>query len=100
MEDVKSKAAEIAEMASAVGKGASQRDKLLKQTLRDANQFTDLSTDILSSLRDLKDSLYSQQLPGVDTEAIREQQSELAVSNARSLTRLFVLNRQLVVFEL
>ena len=80
MEDVKTKAAEIAELASAIGKGAGQRDRLLKQTLRDANQFTDLSTDILSSLRDLKDSLYSQQLPGVDIEAIREQQSELAVS--------------------
>ncbi|XP_070185712.1 microtubule-actin cross-linking factor 1, isoforms 6/7-like isoform X4 [Littorina saxatilis] len=78
VEDVKSKAAEIAEMASAIGKGASQRDKLLKQTLKDANQFADLSSDVLSSLRDLKDSLFSQQLPGVDTENIREQQSELA----------------------
>ncbi|KAK7501339.1 hypothetical protein BaRGS_00007464, partial [Batillaria attramentaria] len=78
VEDVKSKAAEIAELASTIGKGAGQRDKLLKQTLKDANQFFDLSTDILSSLRDLKDSLFSQQLPGVDTDSIREQQSELA----------------------
>lgn len=80
MEDVKSKASEIAEMAGEIGAAAGQRDKLLKSTLAAANQFTDLSSDVLSSLRDLKDSLFSQQLPGVDIEAIREQQGELAVS--------------------
>ena len=80
VEDVKSKAAEIASLAGEVGAGAGQRDKTLQATLRDAQQFTELSQDVMSSLRDLKDSLLSQQLPGVDTEAIREQQSELAVS--------------------
>lgn len=72
--------AEITQLYGNVGASATQRDKLLRQVLHDATQYFDLTTDVLSSLRDLKDSLLSQQLPGVDTATIREQQSELAVS--------------------
>ncbi|PVD38689.1 hypothetical protein C0Q70_01309 [Pomacea canaliculata] len=78
VEDVRSRVAEITQLYGNVGASATQRDKLLRQVLHDATQYFDLTTDVLSSLRDLKDSLLSQQLPGVDTATIREQQSELA----------------------
>ncbi|XP_005100351.2 microtubule-actin cross-linking factor 1 [Aplysia californica] len=78
VEDIKQKVAEIGDMTKNIGNSAQARDKSLNAALRLSEKFYDLSTDVMSGLRDLKDSLYSQEPPGVDPEAIKEQQGELA----------------------
>ena len=71
---------EIGDMTSAINTSAAARDKALNSALKLSEKFYDLSTDVMSGLRDLKDSLYSQEPPGVDPDQVKEQQGELAVS--------------------
>ncbi|XP_055869880.1 microtubule-actin cross-linking factor 1, isoforms 6/7-like isoform X4 [Biomphalaria glabrata] len=57
---------------------AEARDKNLTTALKLSERFYDMSVDVMSGLRDLKDCMYNQELPGLDPEAIKEQQAELA----------------------
>ena len=85
VQDLQEKMAEIEEMSKNIRECAQVRDKSLTSAKRLSEKFYDLSTDVLSGLRDLKDSMYSQEPPGVDPEAIKEQQAELAVSSTGQL---------------
>ncbi|XP_067685972.1 microtubule-actin cross-linking factor 1, isoforms 6/7-like isoform X1 [Haliotis asinina] len=78
IEDVKAKVAEINNMFVEVGQEAQARDKNLTKALHASEKFHDLCSDVMSGLRDLKDSLYSQEPPGVDAATIKEQQNELS----------------------
>ncbi|CAL1534640.1 unnamed protein product [Lymnaea stagnalis] len=77
-EDLKQKFREICDMSKDIRVTAEGRDKSLKTALKLAEKFYDLSTDVMSGLRDLKDSMYNHEPPGIDPDAIKEQQGELA----------------------
>ena len=80
---------EIDDMADNIKLIAEARKMNLSQTLTEACQLADLSTDVMSSLHDLKDSLLSQQIPGIDAFVLQEQQNELTVSKmGLTLSRL------------
>ncbi|XP_041374834.1 LOW QUALITY PROTEIN: microtubule-actin cross-linking factor 1-like [Gigantopelta aegis] len=76
-EDIRSKVVEIKELGSAVRDRAEDRQCSLDKALKVSDKFYDLCSDVMSGLRDLKDSLYSQEPPGIDGPTIREQQNEL-----------------------
>ena len=78
--EVKEKVEEIVEMTEEIRSTAMARDKALSAALKLSEQFFDLSGDVMSGLRDLRESLLNQEPPGIDPEGIKEQQAELAVS--------------------
>ena len=77
--EVKEKVDEIVEMTDEIRSAAAARDKALSAALKLSEHFFDLSSDVMSGLRDLRESLMNQELPGIDPEGIKEQQAELAV---------------------
>ncbi|BFZ22115.1 hypothetical protein BsWGS_25154 [Bradybaena similaris] len=78
VEDAKQKVAEIYDLNNKVIASAQGRSKALGAALKLSNKFYDLSMDIASGLRDLKEGIYNQEPPGVQPEAVKEQQAELA----------------------
>ena len=78
-EDIRSKVGELKELGELVKVHAEERQRSLNKALGVSDKFYDLCTDVMSGLRDLRDSLYSQEPPGIDPPAIREQQNELTV---------------------
>ncbi|GFN99913.1 microtubule-actin cross-linking factor 1 [Plakobranchus ocellatus] len=76
--DFKEKVDEITEMTGNIRANAAARDKALCAALKLSEQFFDLSADVMSGLRDLRESLLNQEPPGIEPEGIKEQQAELA----------------------
>ncbi|KAK6963224.1 microtubule-actin cross-linking factor 1 [Biomphalaria glabrata] len=77
-EELRHKYKEICDMSKDIRLMAEARDKNLTTALKLSERFYDMSVDVMSGLRDLKDCMYNQELPGLDPEAIKEQQAELA----------------------
>ncbi|ESO82078.1 hypothetical protein LOTGIDRAFT_237159 [Lottia gigantea] len=77
IEDIQSKVSEIGKLGSQIQTGAKQREGQLINALALSDKLFDISHDVMASLRDLKDNMYSQEPPGVDPPTVKEQQSEL-----------------------
>ncbi|KAK6172103.1 hypothetical protein SNE40_018056 [Patella caerulea] len=76
-EDVQSKVVEINKLYGQVQYGAKGKEQQLGSALAYSDKLFDISSDVMASLRDLKDNMYSQEPAGVDPPTVKEQQSEL-----------------------
>ncbi|WAR10224.1 DYST-like protein, partial [Mya arenaria] len=76
-DDIKQKISELNGLANDIADGAAGRETALQEALDVADRFHDLCGEVMTSLRDLKDNMISQEPPGVDPQTVKEQQKEL-----------------------
>ncbi|CAE1316032.1 DST [Acanthosepion pharaonis] len=81
IEEMKTKVMEICKLSEDVSSAALERDRQLNQARKMSTKFYDLCSEVGCSIKDLKENLYSQEPPGIDSPTIKEQQKELTEIN-------------------
>jgi ABC-type transport system involved in cytochrome bd biosynthesis fused ATPase/permease subunit len=76
---VKHKVDELMKMWTNLRAATLQRNKQLEDTLELSERFWDDVNGLMSTLKDLQETLYAADPPGVDPETIREQRDVLEV---------------------
>uniref|UniRef100_A0A0L8H113 GAR domain-containing protein n=1 Tax=Octopus bimaculoides TaxID=37653 RepID=A0A0L8H113_OCTBM len=77
IEEMNAKVGEIVRLAQSVSSAALERDRQLNQVVQVSSKFYDMCNEVKTTIKDLRDNLYSQEPPGIDPPTIKEQQKEL-----------------------
>ncbi|XP_036368174.1 microtubule-actin cross-linking factor 1 isoform X4 [Octopus sinensis] len=77
IEEMNAKVGEIVRLAQSVSSAALERDRQLNQVVQVSSKFYDKCNEVKTTIKDLRDNLYSQEPPGIDPPTIKEQQKEL-----------------------
>lgn len=81
--DIKGKLEKLNELWNTMLSATDQRGRSLDETLDVSRKFWDDINNIMSTLKELQESLNAQEPPGVEVDAIQQQQEVLYVSTSR-----------------